>query len=273
MIQPAVLEGESPRAAYDHRLFLILQGAGYLFLNGNRIPLKENMLIIMKPGEEYYFSGKIKAAVLNFDMTRQCSDRKQPLTPSVTSHYDIKNQFDRTQLIGFTNPIVMLSNDTLNADILEIVETLVKGDPFSDALCSALLKKVLITLLSTQNNTYTPAQELCNNVLCYVKTNAAELKNNQDVARKFGYHPFYLANLFKSETGKTLSEAILEEKLQLACRWLLTTTRSIEEISSNTGFSSRNYFCTVFKRFYGVSPLQYRKQYLTNHNQTKSIQQ
>ena len=271
MIQPAVLEGESPRAAYDHRLFLILQGTGYLFLNEKRIPLKENVLIILPPGEHYYFSGKIKAAVLNFDMTRKCEHQKHPLTPSAVEHYDIQKQFDNTKLLGFTAPIVMPSNEKLNADVLEIVDTLVKDDAFSDALCSTLLKKVLITVLSMQNNVYTPAQQLCNSVLCYVKTHASELENNTDVARVFGYHPFYLANLFKNETNKTLHAVILEEKLRLACRWLTTTTRSIEEIATHTGFSSRNYFCTVFKRLYGISPLQYRKQTLYERYNPESI--
>lgn len=271
MIQPAVLEGSSPRAAYDYRLFLILHGKGYIFLNGSKFELRENMLLCFAPKEEYYFVGKMKVAVLNFDMTRQSADRKHPIPPPPVEFYDPQKQFDHTRVTGLEEPLILPVDENLKSDVLEVVECFVRGGEFYDALCSALLKRLLVSILSLQNRARTATQQLCDDVLCYVKSNAAELTDNRDVAAVFGYHPFYLATIFKDEIGKPLHTVILEEKLKLACRWLRATNRSVEEISHATGFSSRNYFCTVFKRYYGISPLKYRKQ--TNSTEGITVHQ
>ena len=36
-IQPAVLEGEKPRMAYDHRLLFVIDGAGKIFVENNKV--------------------------------------------------------------------------------------------------------------------------------------------------------------------------------------------------------------------------------------------
>ena len=88
---------------------------------------------------------------------------------------------------------------------------------------------------------------------------AAELEDNAAVGEAFGYHPVYLAQLYREHTGTTLHRAILENKLELACRWLTHTDRSIEQIAFDTGFSSRSHFCTAFRRRMGMTPKAYRK--------------
>ncbi|MBE6577928.1 MAG: AraC family transcriptional regulator [Ruminococcaceae bacterium] len=35
---------------------------------------------------------------------------------------------------------------------------------------------------------------------------------------------------------------------------------TIEQIAFDSGFSSRNHFCTVFKKHFGISPMSYRSQ-------------
>ena len=74
-LQPAVLEGQGARMAYDHRLFYILKGEGVLVLEGTELPLSPDTLLFFRPGVGYHFRGKMRVAVLNFDISRSCSRR------------------------------------------------------------------------------------------------------------------------------------------------------------------------------------------------------
>ena len=49
-------------------------------------------------------------------------------------------------------------------------------------------------------------------------------------------------------------------KVEQAKLALEQTDQSVTDIAYNLGWSSGNYFCTVFKKLTGMSPLQYRKQ-------------
>lgn len=54
---------------------------------------------------------------------------------------------------------------------------------------------------------------------------------------------------------------VLELKLQAAARMLGDGADSIESIARQLNFRQSNYFCGVFRRRYGLTPLQYRRQH------------
>ncbi|WP_185967479.1 helix-turn-helix domain-containing protein, partial [Clostridium sp. HBUAS56010] len=69
----------------------------------------------------------------------------------------------------------------------------------------------------------------------------------------------YLRNIFKENTGNSLSNYIIEQKLELIFKLLSETDMTIQDISDKLGFSTRNYFFTFFKKHTGYTPSQYRK--------------
>ena len=58
----------------------------------------------------------------------------------------------------------------------------------------------------------------------------------------------------------TIGELVARKKTEEAVRMLLGTDRPVEEIARILAFSSPSYFGRVFKRLYGVTPHQYRRQ-------------
>ena len=255
-IQLSILEGKSFRQAYDHRLFYVLDGEGFLILKNAEYSISPGSAMYLPPQTEYYFKGKLKVVVLNFDVTRNCSNRKEPICPPPVEEFDNNLLFDTATLDIDLPPVI--SNRDVKADLLCIVNSFSKADGLADAYISTLLKKVIIELIMsiTKENT---SELLIERVRRYVKLYCSEIKSNEDVAKNFGYHSVYLASLFKERTGTTLHSLILTERVSLAMTWLKKTEMSIDEIAFSSGFSTRNYFCTVFKKFIGVSPLVYRK--------------
>lgn len=80
---------------------------------------------------------------------------------------------------------------------------------------------------------------------------------------KTGFDKDYFRRRFKSETGKTPSQYMIDMKIRQA-KQLLSDKKmfSIGAISANCGFSDSLYFSTCFKKHTGCSPMEYRKQIL-----------
>jgi len=84
----------------------------------------------------------------------------------------------------------------------------------------------------------------------------------QSIANYLNYHPVYLEQYFKKETGgKTLTQLIHETKCNRASFLLLNTNKTLTEIADELGYSDANGLILLFKRLKNCTPLQYRKKH------------
>ena len=82
------------------------------------------------------------------------------------------------------------------------------------------------------------------------------------VASNVGLSPAGLRARFKAETGYTLHEYLIHRRVQEAHRRLSGTDEDITNIAHRLGFSSSQYFATVFRRETGMTPGEYRQSHL-----------
>lgn len=257
-LQPAVLEGQGARMAYDHRLFYILEGEGTLVLRERETKICPDTLLFFRPGVGYHFRGKLRVAVLNFDLTRTACTRTVPVCPPPVNEFDPSLLFDGTVLEDVDELLILPEKSAFRDDVLALVRLFRKNDPTADAVTSALLKKLLAELTADEPGN-DPAAALVARIRRYLRMFAPDIRDNGRIGQEFGYHPVYLAALYKAHTGETLHHAIRAERIRLAKEWLSRTDHSIEQIAYDTGFSSRNHFCTVFKEITGTTPLSFRR--------------
>ena len=59
--------------------------------------------------------------------------------------------------------------------------------------------------------------------------------------------------------GITINHLITQKRLQQAKVLLRNTDKSISEIAEAVGFVNYNYFSRIFKKYYHMSPRDYRK--------------
>lgn len=266
-LQPTVLEGTCARMAYDHRLFYILEGNGELILEDRTISLSPDAVILLRPGVGYHFRGKMRVIVLNFDLDRKAAHKTTPICPPPVADFDEAQIFNAESLEMLAEPLLQNDAWAFKSDLLQIVRSFsANGNPLSDALCSALLKKLLTDLLFSMQCAASPTEALVERVQRYIHLYAAEITDNRTLGEEFGYHPVYLAQIFRTHTGKTLHRAILEARVELSCQWLSRTDHSIERIALDTGFSTRNHFCTVFRGITGITPRAYRERAILTKN-------
>lgn len=80
------------------------------------------------------------------------------------------------------------------------------------------------------------------------------------LARQTGYTENYLSKKFKRETSLTPNEYIRRQRLEQAAFLLRTTQDDVQNISERLQFCSQSYFADHLRRYFGVTPTEYRKQ-------------
>ena len=93
----------------------------------------------------------------------------------------------------------------------------------------------------------------------YIENNYMNAISLESVAQKYCFNPSYFSNLFKNYTGRGFSEYLYLSRIKKAQSLLENTDESIAGISAKVGFADCAYFCRVFKRETGLSPLKYRQ--------------
>lgn len=81
----------------------------------------------------------------------------------------------------------------------------------------------------------------------------------KDIAAQVHLNPSYLSQLFKRHTGKAFSDYVAEARLEEAKRLLSRTSLRISDISDRLGYADLAYFSSVFKKYTGLPPSEYRK--------------
>ena len=97
--------------------------------------------------------------------------------------------------------------------------------------------------------------------IVYLTQNISEAMSLSALAKVADYSLSRFKTRFREVTGVTPAHYINICKVERAKEDLIHTDLPITEIGCNLGWSSGNYFCTVFKKLTGFSPLQYRRHY------------
>ena len=76
-----------------------------------------------------------------------------------------------------------------------------------------------------------------------------------------------LSRLFSSFEGESAAEYIRRKRIRRIEKLLSDKELSLKEISSAMGFENEYYFNSYFKKYYGMSPLKYRKLSVKNSSE------
>ncbi len=79
------------------------------------------------------------------------------------------------------------------------------------------------------------------------------------VAEVLKVNATYLSRIFKKETQMNFTDYLNTCRIQNARSLLSSTNKKVKDISKECGFYDYRYFCKIFKKMIGESPLAYRK--------------
>ena len=122
-----------------------------------------------------------------------------------------------------------------------------------------LMSSYNITLLQLQENKSHKKEKLINKVISYIELNYGNsILSTEYLADYVKISPNYLRTIFKEIQNQSLSNYINQYRFEKAKFLLDNTSFTVNEISEKVGFANTNYFYTSFKKYYGVSPTEWR---------------
>ena len=97
-------------------------------------------------------------------------------------------------------------------------------------------------------------------IMLYAKENYRNDIKLSDLANKYGFNEKYIGRLFKSTTDVSFTQYVNRLRLNHSKELLLRSDKSVIEIAIYSGFENVTYFNRCFKRKFGLTPTEFRRQ-------------
>jgi AraC family transcriptional regulator len=109
-----------------------------------------------------------------------------------------------------------------------------------------------------------------NKIFQFIDENLDSKLSLSTVSEKAFFSPFHFHRIFKLLTGETLNEFVTRRRIEKSVLDILHKKLSISEIAHTYGFSDNSAYTKAFKKYYGVSPTEFKNQ---NPNKFSKIRQ
>lgn len=228
-------------------------------INGQEYQLSSHNLILFDSSlrHKIKFNHENPCTVLGFSLSLAASETvKFPGILDVLNHsLDICRM-----LILLKQAFVFPDARSVRSEMLKLCREFEgRKDPFyQSGLCYCLLGEIARLPLKEKS----VAQYYTEKVQNYIRESFYLIKNNEQIADHVGLNATYLERIYKKTTGVTLWESVTACRLSAAEELLAQPGVPINEIETMIGFSNRQTFYLQFKKRYGMSPSEYRKQRL-----------
>lgn len=254
----------------EYEIIYIKEGTGTRFVGnnitkfqtGDILLIGSNLPHLMK-SDEVYHSGnsnlRVKGTIIQFE--------KEFMYYAI-NHYPhflkIKNLFQESQRgIYFA------------AASFPILQDLMEKIPLENGLNQLMLfLEILKEMSETENGQIISTTDFVNEtiydtaridkIMSYLNKNYTRNVSLDEIASFAAMNASAFCRYFKSKTGKSFKNYILDMRIGYACKLLLMEDISISQLSSQCGFETISHFNKTFKKNTGYVPSQYRKTMLSS---------
>ena len=233
---------------------------------------KDGMYVFMEPGvlcleshkhkeKNFNFFGEDYEGVeIGFDLDKFDEDQINYLQSLGVDIMELKERYERDADYYIGNV-----TELLKASIMEL-DGLMKNDSV-DNLTIFLSALRIINQIKTGNvQTDTNKFYLTKGQRKIVSEVHDQLVGSLDtgvtveaLAKKYGISPISLNKYFSIMYGDTVHKYLQSYRMDHAAKLLSDTDKSIADIALDIGYENQGKFATLFKRIYGMSPLEYRR--------------
>ena len=105
-------------------------------------------------------------------------------------------------------------------------------------------------------------ERVINGITRFMQEHLAEEISLSALSEEFHMNPQYISQLFKNEIGVGFLAYLTSIRMEKAKKLLLSTSLSIGEVAEQSGYGDYRVFTKVFKKSEGITPSQYRRDFL-----------
>jgi len=111
-----------------------------------------------------------------------------------------------------------------------------------------------------------------NRVFKFINENIESELSLNTVSKIAFFSPFHFHRVFKFVTGETLNEYVTRNRIEKSASDLLHKSITATEIAHKYGFSDNSTYSRAFKKYFGVSPTEFKKQNPNRHSKIRQIE-
>lgn len=250
---------QSDHSHGHYEIFFLLSGKCRFLLKDTVYCLEKGDLIFISPGELHHavYSSGENCEILMIYFSREHIDGKALATPAASHSLEEIHSFMGSIPILYQEDFINLLNHMF-AESAAI-------DEYSEGFMNCYLQEILLMLMrySVMNE---EDPQLLNSrdaaillATKYIYKNYKKPLSLEEVSAQAALSPTYFSKKFKQVTGMGFKEYLNFVRLKHAQTALLTTSNTITDIALENGFNDSNYFKDLFKKVYGKSPREFRK--------------
>lgn len=226
------------RMISSYELIVVLDDVVYIRENNVDYRLKKDDILILSPNVEHLGFQHSNASFYWFHFT---TDLPVPLT------------FPSSQDISLLKQLLK--------QLLHITNTSDYPETAADSL-GYLIYSELVHLSLQGKRTSAP---IIAQITEYIRNHCASNPSVTEIATRFGYTSDHLGKLFKKSTGIGLKDYISAQRIKQIKDQLLTTNKTIKQISADLGFHDENLFVKFFSYHEKISPSAFRMASCNTH--------
>ncbi len=235
------------RVLNEFQINFITEGAGILENGLGTFPLKKGNIFITFPGVWHRYKPNQKTGwtetYIGFDGELA---RKLISTPQFSPNVPVFNLGIKEEFLD---------------SFLKIFDLVEKEQPGYQQIASGMVIKLLGYIISFEKQkgfSGKPIAKIIEAIRFEMRQNTSEEINLISLAKKHNVSYSFLRKMFKKYTGVSPGQYHLQLRITRAKELLISTDKSIKEISYNLGFQSIFYFSNIFKKKEGVTPSHFR---------------
>lgn len=231
----------------DYQLIYIESGCGYFKFDEEYEKVSGKAVVIYKPNEpqiyKYYKNDLPKTFWLHFSGT------------------DVENMLRELNI--YDKRVIPIKSGMFLKECLErIIEEFQNKPTAFTRAASSYAKLAIIELKREMENVSKKTADLTIEKLCKeMHMNFHKNISNIEYANMCNMSVPHFLSKFKSVTGTTPQNYILNLRISNAKNLLVTTDYKIMEISQLVGLTDSMYFCKRFKKLVGITPTEYRQKF------------
>ncbi len=232
------------RAAYQYLLlFYVCEGRFHIEYRHSAIDAEKGDVILMDCTEPHYYHAHdgLEFLYLHFDGSN---------SHEICRHILEQNGF----LIRHTY------NQQIGRELNDMIE-IYKNGGYESAFQSSMRIYRLFEYLLASGQQVKQGNEIVKQATHYINDHLTENLTLEEIAASVHLSPYYFAHYFKETTGFSPWEYVINTRLNRAKAALQSTTKSVEEIAWEVGYTSSRSLINMFTKKMGVSPAKWRKNY------------
>ncbi|MCM8526511.1 MAG: AraC family transcriptional regulator [Lentisphaeraceae bacterium] len=233
----------TPHYFPHYQLIYIIDGYVTFWSKGKLFSVSKGEVILFKP---YQILGTL--------------GNTMPLSERCFVQFNIEN----SPLSSFQEQlkdIEILKIEDMKSLIKKIILEHRDRDEFSQKICEDTLYEILVRLIRAKSDEANSKDGIRKTVDDYIEKHISEKIDTATLANLVGYSSSYFREILQDLVGMSPNKYVLHCRFIKACELLQNTDMSIISIAMELGFSSSQYFSTVFKELTSMTPIDFRKYY------------